>query len=91
MDFERLVVITEEYVAKMNAKIHIWLEEMRVWRKDTTARREATETSLEKAMANPDKTKGGLEQMKDRENVFKEKLGKMGAAGKAYLGKRRPI
>jgi hypothetical protein len=75
----------------MNAKMDVWLEEMRVWRKETTARGEATDASLEKAMDNPVKTKAGLEQMKARKDVLEEKLDKMDAAGKACLRKARPI
>jgi hypothetical protein len=56
------------------------------------------EVCLEKAMANLDKTKAGLEemeaavktgleQMKVRKDVFEEKFHKMDAAGKACLGK----
>jgi hypothetical protein len=90
-DFERLVVIIGKYEAKMNAKIHVWLEEMMVWGKETTASREETEASLEKAMDNPDKTKAFLEQMKARKHAFEEKLDKMDAAGKACLRRSRPI
>jgi hypothetical protein len=56
------------------------------------------ETCQEKVMADPYKTKAGLEvmeaavetcleQMKVRKDVFEEKFDKMDAAGKAYLGK----
>jgi hypothetical protein len=64
---------------------------MKAWRKEKTACREATETSLEKEKANPEKKAGleamkaaveaGLEGMKARMNVFEEELDKMDAAG----------
>jgi hypothetical protein len=30
-DFEHLVTITEKYEVKMNARMAVWLEELRAW------------------------------------------------------------
>jgi hypothetical protein len=50
---------------------------MKAWRKETTVCQEATWTYLEKAKANSEKTKGGLEEMEASVNVFEERLNKM--------------
>jgi hypothetical protein len=57
----------------MEAKIDAQLEEMRVWRKETTACQEATDACPEKVKANQEKTKAGQEEM----DVFEERLDKM--------------
>jgi hypothetical protein len=60
-----LVAIIEKYEAKMD----VWLEEMRAWRKDTMACQEARDACLESKEPNSMEVESKVE----REEVPKEK------------------